>query len=116
MLPDGPESASGAFVFSPDSAWLFWVWRDENARPARVYRRPARGGADVLVYEEADEGMFLGVGVTADDSHIVIGVQNQETSEEWLIPAGEPTAGPRGGSAARSRACATTSTTGAIAG
>jgi oligopeptidase B len=94
LLPGGPESASGSFVFSPDSGWLFWVWRDENARPARVYRRPARGGPDVLVYEEADEGMFLGVGVTADDSHIVIGVQNQETSEEWLIPAADPTAAP----------------------
>ncbi|HLZ84870.1 MAG TPA: S9 family peptidase [Caulobacteraceae bacterium] len=92
LLPGGPESASGAFAFSPDSAWLFWVWRDENARPARVYRRPARGGEDVLVYEEKDEGMFLGVGVTADDSHIVIGVQNQETSEEWVIPASDPTA------------------------
>ena len=93
--PDGPESASGSFVFSPDSAWLFWVWRDENARPARVYRRPARGGGDdALIYQEADEGMFLGVGVTADDSHIVIGVQNQETSEAWLIPADEPTALP----------------------
>ncbi len=94
VLPDGPESASGSFVFSPDSVWLFWVWRDENARPARVFRRPARGGEDVLVYEESDEGMFLGVGVTADDSHIVIGAHNQETSEEWLIPAADPLSPP----------------------
>ncbi len=94
VLSGGPESASGSFAFSPDSAWLFWVWRDENARPARVYRRPARGGPDVLVYEEADDGMFLGVGVTADDTHILIGVQNQETSEDWLIPAADPTAMP----------------------
>jgi len=94
VLADGPRSASGSFVFSPDSAWLFWVWRDENARPAKVFRRPARGGEDVLVYEERDEGMFLGLGVTADDSHIMIGVQNQETSEEWLIPAASPTTAP----------------------
>jgi oligopeptidase B len=94
LLPGGPQSASGSFVFSPDSAWLFWVWRDENARPAKVFRRPARGGEDVLIYEEADDGMFLGVDVAADDSHILIGVQNQETSEVWLIPAGDPTAAP----------------------
>jgi len=93
-LPDGPTSASGDFAFSPDSRWLFWVWRDENARPAKVFRRPARGSEDVLVYEEADEGMFLGVGTTADDSHIVIGVRNQETSEDWLIPASDPAAAP----------------------
>ncbi len=93
-LADGPQSASGGFTFSPDSQWLFWVWRDENARPAKVFRRPARGGEDVLIYEEHDHGMFLGVGTTADDGHIVIGVQNQETSEEWLIPSADPTAAP----------------------
>ncbi len=94
LIPGGPESASGSFVFSPDSAWLFWVWRDENARAARVYRRPSRGGDDVLIYEESDEGMFLGVGVTADDSHVVISLQNQETSEAWVVPAADPAAMP----------------------
>ncbi|WP_421936334.1 S9 family peptidase [Phenylobacterium sp.] len=93
------ESAYGDFCFSPDSQWLFWIWRDENARPAKVFRRAARpgadgGGDDVLVYEEADDGMFLGVGVTADDSHILIHVGNQETTELWLIPAADPTAQP----------------------
>jgi oligopeptidase B len=93
-LPSGPENASGSFAFSPDARWLFWVWRDENARPARVYRRQARGGDDILVYEEADEGMFLGLSVTADDSHILIEVHNQETSEIWIIPASDPNAAP----------------------
>jgi oligopeptidase B len=93
-LPDVIDSAYGAFAFSPDSQWLFWIWRDENARPSKVFRRPARGGEDVLVYEEPDEGMFLAVWTTADDSHIAIGAQNQETSEVWLIPAGDPTAAP----------------------
>ncbi|MBL8771532.1 MAG: S9 family peptidase [Phenylobacterium sp.] len=88
------ESACGDFVFSPDSQWLFWTWRDENARPAKVFRRPARGGEDVLIYEEPDDGMFLGVGVTADDSHILIQVGNQETTEVLVIPAADPTATP----------------------
>ena len=88
------ESAYGDFTFSPDSQWIFWIWRDENARPARIFRRPARGGEDVLVYEEADDGMFLGVGAASDDSHILIHVGNQETTEIWLIPAHDPTAAP----------------------
>jgi len=88
------ESAYGDFCFSPDSQWIFWIWRDENARPAKVFRRPARGGEDTLVYEEADDGMFLGVGVASDDSHILINVGNQETTEIWLIPAADPTAAP----------------------
>jgi oligopeptidase B len=93
-LADGPKSAAGGFCFSPDSRWLFWIWRDDNARPARVYRRPARGGEDVLVYEELDEGMFLGVGIASDDSHILIEASNQETSEVWLIPASDPLVAP----------------------
>src|SRR6185369_14032859 len=71
----------------------------ENARPAKVFRRPARPGkdaaaADVLVYEEKDDGMFLGVGVASDHSHILINVGNQETTEVLLIPASDPTAAP----------------------
>src|ERR1700748_1088922 len=88
------ESAYGSLVFSPDSQWLFWIWRDENARPSKVFRRPARGGEDVLIYEEAGDGMVLGLGPTSDASHILIGVGNQETSESWLIPASDPTAEP----------------------
>ena len=88
------QSAYGDFAFSPDSQWIFWIWRDENARPSKVFRRPARGGDDVLVYEEADEGMFLGVGTASDDSHVLIHVGNQETTEILLIPASDPTAAP----------------------
>ncbi|MBU1375975.1 MAG: S9 family peptidase [Alphaproteobacteria bacterium] len=88
------ESAYGDFTFSPDSQWIFWIWRDENARPAKVFRRPARGGDDTLVYEERDDGMFLGVGAASDDSHILIHVGNQETTEILLIPATDPTAAP----------------------
>ena len=88
------ESAYGDFTFSPDSQWIFWIWRDENARPSKIFRRSARGGEDVLVYEEADDGMFLGVGCASDDSHILIHVGNQETTEILLIPASDPTAVP----------------------
>jgi oligopeptidase B len=88
------ESAYGDFTFSPDSRHIFWIWRDENARPSKIFRRPARGGEDVLVYEEQDEGMFLGVGTTSDDSHVLIHVGNQETTELWLIPAADPAADP----------------------
>jgi oligopeptidase B len=95
LLPDPVESSTGAFVFSPDSDWLFWIWRDEQGRPAKIYRRPARGGVDVLVYDEADEGMFLSLDVTASRAYIVIGAGDHETSESWLIPASDPTAEPR---------------------
>jgi oligopeptidase B len=97
ILPEPVESSTGAFAWSPDSRWLFWIWRDDHGRPARVFRRPARGGPkdDVLVYEEPDEGFFLSVGVTSSDGYIVIGCGDHETSEARLIPAADPTAQPR---------------------
>jgi oligopeptidase B len=94
---DGPvESSTGDFVFSPCARWLFWIWRDAEGRPARLYRRPVRGGSadDVLVYEETDDGFFMGVSLTSSRAYIVLGLGNQETSETRLIPASDPTAEP----------------------
>jgi len=97
LLPEPIESSTGDFVWSPDSAWLFWVWRDENGRSAKVFRRPARGGAtdDVLVYAEPDEGMFVHAGVTQSRAFITVSSGNHDCSATWLIPAADPTAEPR---------------------
>jgi oligopeptidase B len=43
VLESPVESTTGDFCFSPDSQWLFWTFRDDNGRPAKIYRRPARG-------------------------------------------------------------------------
>jgi oligopeptidase B len=94
VLPAVIDSATGDFTFSPDSQWIFWTNRDDNGRPDKIFRRPVRGGDTTLVYEEEDEGMFIGVGRTADDRFIVIGIQNQETSEVRYIPGNTPTAKP----------------------
>jgi oligopeptidase B len=97
LVAEPAESASGDFTFSADGRWLYWIWRDEEARPAKVFRRPARGGPadDELVYEEPDKGMFLGVGRTSSDAYVVISSGNQETSEARLIPSAEPRSAPR---------------------
>jgi len=96
-LPEPIEPvAYGSFAVSPDSGHVFWILRDDNGRPAKVMRRPIRGGKkdDVLVYEEPDDGFFLGVSVSEDDQFIVIGSGNQETSESRIIPAATPGATP----------------------
>ncbi|HEX6866172.1 MAG TPA: S9 family peptidase [Caulobacteraceae bacterium] len=85
------------FSWSPDSRYLFWILRDDNGRPAKVFRRPVGGTAadDVLVYDEPDDGFFLGVGPVSSDRWIAISAGNQETSEVLLIPADDPTAAPK---------------------
>lgn len=95
VLPDPIQSAYGGFTFSPCSRWIFWTNRNENGRPDKILRRPARGGETTLVYEETDEGMFLGVGRSSDDAFILISAENQETSEARYIPGDAPTSEPR---------------------
>lgn len=95
VLPDPIQSAYGGFAFSPCSRWIFWTNRNENGRPDKIFRRPSRGGATTLVYEETDEGMFLGVGRSSDDAFILISAENQETSEARYIVGEDPTMEPR---------------------
>jgi oligopeptidase B len=95
VLPDPIQSATGNFTFSPDSQWIFWTNRDDNGRPDKIFRRPARGGPATLVYAEDDDGMFISVARTADDAFIVISIANQETSETRYIPGNKPTAEPK---------------------
>ena len=97
LLPDPVENSTGDFAFSPDNRFLFWTFRDENGRSRRIFRRPVRGAKadDVLVYEEPDEGMFIGVSRSSDDRFMIISSGNQETSEALIIPASDLTAKPR---------------------
>jgi oligopeptidase B len=97
VMPDPVKDCTGSFAWSADSRWLFWIWRDAEGRPAKLYRRRARRGAadDVLVYQEPDDGFFLNVHRSVGGGWIVITTGNHETSEAWLIPAEDPTAAPR---------------------
>ena len=97
LLTDAIENCTGNFAWSADGSWLFWTFRDEHGRPARIYRRPVPGGPDddVLVYAEPDPGFFLRIARTASRAWLVISCGDQQTSEAWLIPAADPTTPPR---------------------
>jgi oligopeptidase B len=97
QLVGAPVESVTEFAWSPDSRWIFWILRDDNGRPAKVFRRPVGGAAgdDVLVYDEPDDGFFIGVGPVSSHQWIAISVGNQETSEVHLIPAADPTAAPK---------------------
>jgi oligopeptidase B len=88
------ENCTGDFCWSPDSSFIFWTFRDDHGRPSRVYRRPARGGEDTLVYDEPDDGLFLGVAPTESREYILITAGNGAQSEYHVIPARTPTVAP----------------------
>lgn len=95
-LDDVIADTAGDFVWANDNKTLFWVARDENNRPAKVYRHVlGQSGADDLVYEEPDPGFFVGVGKTETDDFIVISAGNHTTSEYHLIDAHVPDSAPQ---------------------
>ncbi len=89
------ENAYGEFVFSADSRWIFWIYRDNSSRPTGVFRRPARGHSDVPVYEEVDPGFLLTVSSTASGRYVMIRSWNAVSSEVRLISSASPTGIPR---------------------
>jgi oligopeptidase B len=93
-LPDVIEGTYGDFEWADDQT-LFWVWRDDNNRPARIYRHTLGQDGSTLVYEETDPGYFLGVGKTEDGSHILLAANNHTTTEYRYIPTATPGAEPR---------------------
>lgn len=93
-LANPVTDCTGDFTWSPNSQRLFWVWRDDNGRPVKVFRRPARGGEDTLVYQEADEGFFISTGVSESREFILISTGNGSQSEIHTIPARTPDAAP----------------------
>ncbi|HEX2255786.1 MAG TPA: S9 family peptidase, partial [Afifellaceae bacterium] len=96
-LSDVVPDMSGGAVWSADGDHLFYVRLDPSHRPSKVFRHRLGTSThdDVLVYEEADPGFFVGVGQTQSRRFIVINSHDHETSEVRLIPADELEAEPR---------------------
>lgn len=87
--------STGRFVVSPDSQWIFWIWRDHHGRPRKVFRRPVIGGEDALVFEEPNPGYFLTLQETLSRQWIMLGRGDHDTNETQLIDARKPTESPR---------------------
>ena len=83
------DDCYGSFEWSEDGKSIFWVHRDENARPDAVYERNLETGGDSLVYEEKDPGFFVGVSKSANREKIFVTSSNHTTSEWHWFPSDE---------------------------
>ncbi len=96
-LADEIADTGGHGVWSSNCEQVFYILQDENHRPSKLFRH--RIGApvdeDVLIYEEADPGFFMGVGKTQSNRFIMIHSHDHETSEVRILPADDPEAEPR---------------------
>ena len=88
------ESAMGGQAFSADGEWIFWINRDDNGRSDKILKRRTRGGEISTVYEEPDDGMYMGLGLSADYKYILITSANGEQTEMRYVPSDQPEATP----------------------
>ncbi|MCB1495196.1 MAG: S9 family peptidase [Bauldia sp.] len=95
-LDDVIPTTTGVPVWAADSRTLFYVWVDDNHRPAKVFRHEVGAGTeDVLVHADTNPGYFLGVGKTQSDRYILIDSHDHETSESRVLEADDPAGRPR---------------------
>ena len=83
------DEGYGSLVWATDSRTVYWVWRDDSARPKRVYRQALDSAERELVYEEADDGFFLSVDRSDGDTWILVESGDHTTSEIRLYDASD---------------------------
>lgn len=89
------EKTTGNVCWGADSRTLYYVRRDENHRPAFVYRHAlGENREDELVYREEDPGFFVNIGTTQSNRFVCINASGHETSEWHLLEANDPAAQP----------------------
>jgi oligopeptidase B len=76
------ENTYGDFVWAEDSKSVYWVARDENARPVAVHLRTVGQIGDPLIYRENDPGFFVGVQKSESRKFIFV-TANDHTTTEW---------------------------------
>ncbi|UVO50059.1 S9 family peptidase [Sphingomonas sp. SUN019] len=93
VLADTVTNVEPNLIWSGDNKTVFYIEKDpvtlRGARvKAHVLGTPA--SADRLVYEEKDDTFYMGIGRTADDRFVCIGVQSTVSAEQRCAPAAAP--------------------------
>jgi oligopeptidase B len=92
VLPDEIPGTFYGCAWSLDGTALFYVTVDDAWRPYRVWRHMVGtlASADVVVFEEADERFWVGIGASRDERYICLHSASKLTSEWRLLDATAP--------------------------
>lgn len=78
-------------AWAADNGTFFYVRPDEAMRPYQVWRHHLDSAAgDILVFQEDDERFFVNVGLSRDETRIVIHTASSVTSESRWVDATRP--------------------------
>ena len=95
-LPDTVSNAGSSLVWAADSGTLLYNRLDEHHRSLRIFRHrlgtPAED--DVLIYEESNQGLFVGAGNTQSGRFLIVTARDHTQSEVRLIDAARPESAP----------------------
>ncbi|MDH4019002.1 MAG: S9 family peptidase [Xanthomonadales bacterium] len=93
FLPELIGNASSSLAWSADGQYLFYVNKDtETLLPYQLMRHELGRAAseDVLVYEEADNTFYTGVGRSRSGEFIGLVIGSTDTSEVRILAANDP--------------------------
>ncbi|MGN9843830.1 S9 family peptidase [Nonomuraea sp. H19] len=90
LLPDEITDIFYGGAWSADGSAFFYTRVDDAWRPYQVYRHTLGTEEDVLVYEEADERYWVGIGLTRSEKYLVLGAGSKITSEVRVLDATDP--------------------------
>ena len=92
QMPDTIRGISSNACFTPDGQWIFYTRVNDAWRPDSVWRH--RMGTDTTedreVFHEDDGRFNCGVGLSFDESLIVIECSSKTTSEVHFLDVGDP--------------------------
>ncbi len=99
------ENTAGDLVWADDTAsnnheedclTLFWVERDDNNRPSKVWRKNILddNAEPSMVYNEPDPGFFVSLGGSDTGDYVEINCHDHTSAETWLISAKMPKTAP----------------------
>ena len=89
------EECYYGLAWSLDSQIVFFTKTDDQMRPYQVWRLDLVKSTTELVFQEDDEGYFVGIGTTKDDMFIVIEAASKTTTQVLLINASTPLSPPQ---------------------
>ena len=93
LLPDRIENAEANIEWAADNRTFLYIEKDPQTLLGQKVRKHVLGTdpkQDPLVWEQADESFYTGVGKTKDDRYLLIGTQSTVSSEYWYADASDP--------------------------
>jgi oligopeptidase B len=92
-LPDEIADISAGVTWAADNRTVYYLTLDAAHRPDKVWRyRLGSGEPSELVYHEADERFWLGVGLTRSEAYVIIASGSSITSEVRYADSADPNA------------------------